>query len=453
MDQLDNMLTNLFAGETPVFEVKPVAPKRHWVDAHRWQTAVIGLVAVALVAGAFTLGGTVAGARPRDLMAGVRAQLDTQNITQLDQGPQMITATADFAIKLAQQAAEPGQNLLVSPLSAQLALALTANGAAGETQAQMLQVLAGGASMDDLNTYLSAYLDDLPNTSTASFHSANSIWYNENSGLTIEPSFLQANATYYGAGAYSARFDSGALKSINNWVKTSTGGMIPQMLDNLDPTIAMILLNALVFDAKWQYQYDTAQVAQGVFTDGDGTQQNANFMTSTEATYLEDAQATGFVKPYADGTYTFVALLPNQGVSVDDYLASLTGDKWLQLLASAKAESTAASLPSFSLSDAITLNDALIAMGMPDAFDSNAADFSGMTTDAGLNIDEVLQKTRIEVTPEGTKAAAATEVSMTYSAGIVAQHTVILDRPFIYAIVDPSTNLPLFIGVANSLDS
>ena len=428
-------------------------PALSWLHAHRWQSGVIGVVILALIGGAFTLGGSVANGRTKDLMAGVRAQIVTRTVTQLDQSPQMTTAIADFAIKLAQHAAAPGQNCLVSPLSAQLALALTANGAAGETQEQMLQVLAGGASMDDLNTFLSTYVANLPDTAAASFNSANSIWYNQDSRLTIEPTFLRANATYYDADAYSAPFDSGTLKTINNWVKNNTGGMIPRMLDDLDPSIVMLLLNALIFDAQWQDPYDASAVAPGVFNEAGGTQQDASFMTSQEATYLDDGQATGFVKPYAGGSYEFVALLPNQGVSVADYLGSLTGTKWLQLLATAKPEITQASLPSFSLSYDVALDHALIAMGLVDAFDPKAADFTNMATGAGLYIGKVLQKTRIDVTPDGTKAAAATEVEIRDAGFAPPQHEVKLDRPFIYAIVDPATNLPLFVGVAYHLDS
>jgi len=365
------------------------------------------------------------------------------------------SALADFSVDLLKQTADDQQNCLVSPLSAELALAMTANGASGHTLSQMEQVLCGSMPINDLNAVLPGFAEGLPNTDNAKFHFANSIWCNSAQGVNIQKDFLQTNANYYGAGVFSAPMNGQTVKDINAWVNQNTDGMIPNMLSQLDSSTAMVLINALAFDAKWASPYYSNNVDKGTFTDADGTQQTASFMHSDEYTYLDDGMATGFEKSYDSDSYRFAALLPNDGVSMSDYLQSLTGEKLMDTLNNAQSCTVYASLPKFSFSYSTSLNDALSTMGMADAFSPDTADFSKMGTMNGypLYIDKVLQKTFIDVTEQGTRAGAATAVVMYSGAAMPTDpKTVTLDRPFVFAIIDSKTSLPLFLGVVNSVE-
>jgi len=281
---------------------------------------------------------------------------------------------------------------------------------------------------------------------------ANSIWIKDDGSLEVNPDFLQVNADYYDAAAYKAPFDDQTLADINDWVKNNTDGMIDKILEQIDPDMVMYLINAVLFDAEWQTPYEDGDVNDGTFNAYDGSAQNVKMMGSDEYLYLDDGMATGFVKNYAGGKYSFAALLPNEGVSIDEYVASLTGEGLIATLANVEQSSVRAQLPKFSYEYKIKMNDALAALGMPTAF-TGGADFSKMGTSpvGNLFIGEVVHKTYIEVTELGTRAGAVTEVGMKLTSIPMYDHTITLDRPFVYVIVDNATNLPIFIGTLLSV--
>ena len=381
-----------------------------------------------------------------DLMKDVPAKA-VDVLPDMDAGA---AAAADFGVRLFKTSMEEGENTLISPLSVLYALAMTANGADGETLAQMEQVL--GMDVDNLNSYMLAYLDLLPETKDYKMSLANSIWFKDDPNFTVEQSFLQTNADYYGAGAYKAAFDEGTRNDINNWVKEHTDGMIPEILDEIPDEAIMYLVNALAFDAKWADEYEEHQIREGRFTMEDGTRQDVDMMHSEEYTYLEDDLATGFIKYYKDRKYAFVAMLPNEGVSVSQYVDRLTSEHLRELLNNPQDLTVFASIPKFETEYDIEMSEVLQEMGMTDAFDWRVADFSrlGTYTVDGMNIciNRVLHKTFISVTEQGTRAGAATAVEMVAEGAmeIVEFKEVVLDRPFVYMLIDCETNLPFFIG-------
>ena len=359
-------------------------------------------------------------------------------------------AAADFGVRLFQTSMEEGKNTLISPLSVLYALAMTTNGADGNTLAQMEQVL--GMDCDNLNSFMLAYLGLLPESEKYKMSLANSIWFKDDPNFIVEQSFLQTNADYYGAGAYKAAFDEGTRNDINNWVKEHTDGMIQEIIDEIPDEAIMYLVNALAFEAEWVDVYEKHQVREGRFTMEDGTRQDVEMMHSQEYTYLEDNLATGFMKFYKDRRYAFVAILPNEGVTVSDYVDSLTGEHLQNLLTSPQDITVYASMPKFETEYDIEMSEVLQEMGMTDAFDWKFADFSRLGTYNvdGMNIciNRVLHKTFISVTEQGTKAGAATAVEMVVegAAEIQEYREVVLDRPFVYMLIDCETNLPFFIG-------
>ena len=380
-----------------------------------------------------------------NLMAGVTASgsVSADPSALIKNGPQ----AADFAIRLMQAANEDGKNTLVSPLSVMSALAMTLNGAEGETLAEMERVL--GMSRDELNGYFSSCMKALAEGGDAQLSLANSIWFTADDHLSVNRDFLQCNADHFGADIYKAPFDDTTLKDINDWVSENTHGMIPAILDRISPDEIMYLINALAFEAEWQSVYSEDKVRPGEFTTESGEVKDSDFMYSEEKEYLSCPNATGFMKPYKGGKYAFAALLPNEGVTVAELLSSLDGQTLYDMLSAPSAERVYTSMPKFETAYDTEMSNVLKAMGMPKAFDSEAADFSGLgtSTEGNIYISRVIHKTFISVGEKGTRAGAATAVAMAYGSAFIEQpKTVFLDRPFIYMLVDLETNTPFFIG-------
>ncbi len=360
-------------------------------------------------------------------------------------------STADFAVELFKSSIINNENSLISPLSMMLALAMTANGADNETKAEMEKVLGGDLTIEELNKYLYSYVKGLPSEKKYNVNIANSIWYNENQDSYFERDFLQTNKDYYDASVYMSPFDAQTVKDINNWVEDKTKGMIDEIVKQINSNTVMYLINALSFEAEWEEKYEKKNVYDGEFTSVKGEKQNVEMMRSEEVKYIKNDKASGFIKDYKDGKYSFVAILPNSDISINEYISSLTGDSLMETIKGAKNTGVTTVMPKFSYDYSFVMNEALINMGMGTAFDRDKANFSKMGSgmDGNLYIGEVIHKTFITVDESGTKAGAVTKVEMRDKS--VTANTVILDRPFVYAIIDNTTNLPLFIGTVVDL--
>ena len=384
-----------------------------------------------------------------DLMKGVAAKTA---ITYDGDDTELKSAVADFSVELFKNCSDGRSNIMVSPASVISALAMTFNGADENTLKQFQDVLCGGAKIDDLNRFYSSYMRRLTGDKKATFDNANSIWIRD--GIEVKADFLQKNADYYGAGAYSAPFDAGTVDDINKWVKDNTGGFIDNIIGELSPASVMCLVNAVYFDAGWEEPYEDCQVMDGDFTDIGGNTKKVKMMHSSDKlSYIHGDNVTGFVKPY-EGNFSFVALLPDEDISVNDFVASLSGEEFLKLIDESGKANVVSAIPEFSYDYGITLNSALADMGITDAF-NDTADFSGITGQDDTFISEVIHKTHIDVNTDGTKAAAATAVIME-AMGTSIEDSVVyfvtLDRPFVYAIVDNDTHLPVFMGTVYSVE-
>lgn len=366
-----------------------------------------------------------------------------------------IAAMSDFSMTLFNTTVEGDretgkQNHLVSPLSAMICLAMIANGAEGETLTQMETAL--GMDIQSLNKALYAYTSNLYTDDDCKVSIADSIWYRDSEGLKVKEAFLQTCADWYEAQQYKAPFDEQTRKDINNWVEKYTDGMIDKILDQpIPPSVMMYVINALVFDAKWQEKYESNDIKDRAFTSIDGTVAQLPTLHSEESTYLTVENGQGFAKPYKGEAYSFVGLLPDEGVDVYDFAASLDGTTWQAMWDGQTRETVHVRFPEFTYDSTMDLTPALTAMGMEDLFDPAAADLTGLgtCTDGNLFCSKVQQKTFIEVSRYGTKAAAVTWGA---NEGAAAEPKwVYLDRPFVYAILDNATGLPLFIGVVTVL--
>ena len=361
---------------------------------------------------------------------------------------------ADISINLFREASDDNKNSLVSPFSVILALAMTANGADSETLEQIQAFLGGDIPLSKINEYL-YYEIQLLNHDKTKYNVANSVWFRDDENrLVVEKEFLQTLAYYYKAEAYKAPFNNGTLNDINKWVKKNTDGMIDKILEQIDEDTVMYLINAIVFEAEWKKVYNKNDISSGQFTDISGKKQTVEFMFSEEGLYLDDGKATGFIKPYYNDLYSFVALMPNEDIAIEEYINSLTGDSFLNTVNSAQKTLVSASLPKFSYDYTVKMNDALKRLGIKNAFSATEADFTklGKSSRGNIFIGEVLHKTYISVDELGTKAGAVTKVEMKDEAYIESK-IVRLDRPFVYAIIDNATGIPIFIGTVMSIDN
>lgn len=367
------------------------------------------------------------------------ASITPKPVTGSSDGAAFSKAVSDFSVSLLQKAAKSGETVVLSPYSVLQALGMTANGANGETLEQLVK--AFGMQLDALNAAFAAVQPD------DAFQNANAIWFRDDGSLEVSSDFLQACADYYGADAYGAPFDEQTRKDINSWVSTHTDGMIPEMLKELNQGVALCLVNALCFEGKWAQTYSEDSVWDGTFHAADGTEQSARMMSSDEALYLKDGNATGFLKPYAGGRYSLAAILPNG--SLDDYVQKLDGDMLRSLIENATQDEVRATMPQMELKSDVELADALRAMGITDVFEGNA-DLSGISAEQELCVGRVLHSAALRVDEKGTKAAAATAVEIE-TMSLREGYNVMLDRPFLLLIWDNQAGMPIFLAAVNAL--
>lgn len=376
-----------------------------------------------------------------NLMEGIRAQ--KQEIPKAP-GSDFISAQADFAVKLFQKTAAADKNSLVSPASAALALGMAANGAKGNTLSQFETLLGDGMDLSALNRNFASEQNALKTVTEGKLLLANSIWYRDRNLSVLEP-FLQANADYFGSDAFRLDFeDPASIGKINGWVSKSTDGNIKKMIEKIGPSDMMFLMNALYLEQDWDHAYNGSSDGTFHVPGGDKT---VSMMTSTE-TYLHDGKAEGILKPLKESRYAFAAILPKDGTALNEYLQSLTGEGVLNLLRSAGDETAIGTLPKFKFDCTVDLHDALISLGLSDAFDEDKADFSAMgsSSEGNLFLSGAIQKTFIQADELGLKAGAVTELICGATCAPVKPRTVDFDRPFVIAVVDTSTDLPVFLG-------
>lgn len=352
-----------------------------------------------------------------------------------------IKAQADFTVDLFKKtvSVDKNKNVLISPLSATLTLAMAFNGADGETKKEF-EKLMGNVTVEQLNEYLYSYINNLDD-SKIKFNIANSIWIKN--GFTVKKDFLKTNKNYYNSEIFGADFNNDTVNDINKWASDNTDDMINKLLsdDDITKDTVMCLINALLFDANWENQYSHSDATQ-TFTNINRATKTVQTLKCSTYTYYDNGKAIGFKKNYANNNFSFVALLPNE--NINDYVSNLSGKELLETLNNPQEVTTNTQMPEFTYECNYDMIDVLSPLGIVSAFDSNKADFSKISND--LYISKSIQKTKISVNEVGTKAAAVSTTFMTKGFMSDREYEVILDRPFIYMIVDNKTNLPIFIG-------
>ncbi|HBP37755.1 MAG TPA: serine proteinase inhibitor [Clostridiales bacterium] len=401
----------------------------------------LGLAAILLLP---ACGAAAAG----DLMAGVKAAEKPASPDEPDAA--YLDSVANFTWNLFRESARDPGSVLVSPASVYLALAMTLNGAATTTRMAMLEAMsAANLTLDDLNRASRDWMTLLMNTnSTTRLSIANSIWYRQ--GFDADLAFLQKNADYFSAGAQALDFNqASAADTINRWVKKSTEGTIEKIVESIDPMVVMYLINAVYFKADWQTVFDADKTSDGLFA-GPAGEVAAQFMNRTGSMdYLSNDFGEGVLLPYQDGRFAFMAFLPREGSQPRDLIAAMPVEQLTGLLNGRQSAEVSLSLPKFTSKYEVSLLEGLKNLGMGIAFEPGAADFSLMNTSRAKNlyISEIKHKTFCRVDELGTEAAAVTSVEVSLTSMPFSDVQLVFDRPFIYAIVDTTTGVPLFLGI------
>lgn len=378
-----------------------------------------------------------------------------------DAGPSeledLADGSADFAADLFRELKGHSQNLLFSPHSIQLTLAMAYAGAKGQTRTEMEDALRFRLFGDNLHAAfnrLDLILEnrqsdplDIGDTPPV-LYIANALWAGQ--GHSFLASFLDVLALNYDAGVRLTDFQTApeaARQSINDWVEDATNGLIPELfgVGTISPLARLVLANAIYFQAHWQWPFDLDSTQDAPFYPADSEQVMVKLMTHKDVFgYAQGTDYQAVELPCSGGAFSMVVILPAPG-QMDSFEQGLTGNRLMAICNALEAQLVRVYLPRFALDPgALRLDNALARMGMATAF-SEDADFSGMNGTGDLLISQASHKTFVSVDEFGVEAAAASGVVAGPTSGNPL-YTFRADRPFLFLIQDIETRTLLFMG-------
>lgn len=372
------------------------------------------------------------------------------NATEKEMAAQQGDFASTLSLELCRQlGGEKTDNWLVSPFSLQCALGMLSNGANGETREEILYTLGlSQYSQEEVNVYFKKLIEELHTVNSAiTVKTANSVW--GNAGVPLKDDFQKMNIENYSAMVSQLDFsDPSAVDQINAWCNQTTEGLIPSILDEVNPTATVYLLNSLYFKARWESEFAPEKTQEGDFNTSSGKVVKADFMqTQRMAAYVENERFTSTSLSYQNDSYVMRLILPQPEISIDQVLQALSESDenlWKNtILADINLK-----MPRFTLENKMDLTPTLQALGMKKAF-SGGADFSSMS-DVATYISLVQQATRLKVDEEGSEGAAVTVIEG-YLSDLMRplpeeEVDFFLDRPFLFQIIESSTGTVLFMG-------
>ena len=382
---------------------------------------------------------------------GGSSMINTPKVKADTIGDDVVDANSNFAFDIFRvvYSMDTEGNVFLSPASISTALAMTWNGAAGTTKKSMADVL-GFSNIEEImvnNGF--AYLVDMLNRSESGIKIslANSIWIRD--GFKVLDSFKNTNSDYFAAEVSNLDFsDPGAADVINGWVKENTEELIESIIDGeIHPATVMFLINTIYFKGNWQVEFDPDKTYESDFKVDGKVVGSVDMMSEKgDAIYYDSGDYKMLSLPYGDGGMYMDLILPDEDTKIADFIDWFDLDEYKKALINVKEKhDVIIAVPKFKTEYEVSLNDALIELGMGEAF-TGAADFSGINEERSIFISEVKHKSYIEVNEKGTEAAAVTSVEMRLTAALD-PITFIADRPFAYTIRDDKTGSILFMGV------
>ncbi len=380
---------------------------------------------------------------------------DENKIIQLDEkSAQLVEADNAFGLEIFREIREESnkENIMISPLSISVALAMAYNGADGDTKTEMENTLKlNGLTPGQINNsykMLIAALQSLDEDVV--FELANAIFYAN--GFEVKSPFITTNQDFYDAKVESLDFSSPtSVKHINDWVAEKTHDKIDKIVESLSPDDRMVLLNAIYFNGIWSMKFDEDGTKMQNFNKNDGTNHEVPMMNKEDKLeYTTNSLFSAIKLPYGNGQYNMVVMLPGDGKKSNNIIDELSADNWNEWMESFETEEhVVVTMPRFKFAFELQLNNVLKKMGMQKAFISNQSDFTKITDDKRLYISSVVHKSFIDVNENGTEAAAVT--SVTFSTTSIDPNQIqkiyfTVDKPFVFAITEKDTDAILFIG-------
>ena len=373
------------------------------------------------------------------------------NATEKEMAAQQGDFASTLSLELCRQlGGEKTDNWLVSPFSLQCALGMLSNGAAEDTRDEILHTLGlSQYSQEEVNAYFRKLIEGLHTVNSAiTVKTANSVW--GNAGVPLKEDFQKTNIENYAATVSQLDFsDPSAVDKINAWCNQTTEGLIPAILDEVNPTATVYLLNSLYFKARWESEFSPEKTQEGNFTTSSGKVIKAHFMQAKRmAAYVKNEWFTSTSLSYQNDSYAIRLILPQPEIGINQVLQALSesdGNLWKNVvLADINLK-----MPRFTLENKMNLIPALQALGMKKAF-TNEADFSSMS-DIATYISLVQQATRLKVDEEGSEGAAVTVIGGDLMSPLPEEKVdFFLDRPFLFQIIEPATGTVLFMGQVGS---
>lgn len=389
---------------------------------------------------------------------GEEPDLTPKTIELTEKGAEVIAYGNEFGIELfTKVAADENNNFMLSPLSASAALTMLLNGCADETYDQLKEALKYPESMtiSDINdvyrSLVSQLLDVDPKVKLAL---ANAIFYRE--GFSVKNPFLSTMDNDFDAEIAGLDFSlPSALTTINKWASDNTNGKIPKVLNEISPDAVMFIMNALYFKGDWSYQFDKNLTSDRAFYNNGSSSVDVSTMKGDVGSRI--AYGTGYraiEMPYGQTNFTMVVVVPEG--SLTEFNSTFDAEKWNTITSAFDSQEEFGELtvymPKFKFSYEKYLNDQLQSMGMLDAFNPGLANLSGIS-DASIFVSFVKQNTFVEVDEKGTEAAAVTTIGIELTSMPPQPQVFAVDRPFVFAIRERTTNTLLFIGqVVNPLN-
>ena len=353
------------------------------------------------------------------------------------------------------------RSIVCSPLSITYVLSMVNDGATGTTEQELERTLGfhkGG--IQAVNDYCKNLIDNLPNVDEkVQLNIANAIFVNDK--YQLKKQFQQDMANYYDAKAEALDFSSpSTLDRINGWCDEKTRGMIPTILERVEPRTVSYLLNAIYFKADWASMFEKNETREEVFTTPDGETRVPLMHQNVYMNYLRNDQYAAVSIPYGNGQWMMTVMLPEDGKTTDDVISSLAASGWStdflkNPLREARRYAVDLKLPrfetAFDTDDAGGLIELLKGMGIRRAFDGNSAEIPNMCENGDLYISIMKQKAKIKVNEEGSEAAAVTIAGLNFLSAVAdtqepPKATFHANRPFVYLIHEQSSGVILFVG-------
>lgn len=349
------------------------------------------------------------------------------------------------------------ENMVISPIGIVNSMAVILNGAAGTTLAEMERGFK--ISYSNLNEYLNTFINQNINSGSGKFHMYNSLWLNKAKDFEMQESLQQLNADIFHDDIFMVEFNQKAVENINTWAYTESTAIIDSMLDSYDKDDSLYLMNLSYFNGKWKEEYGKNQIKENrSFTTIDGDVVPVKMLHSHEHKYLNVGKAKGFIKYYHNREYAFVGLLPNEGTDLMDYVQSMQPEDLQHLLTNCMNIDVVVEIPMFQAQYDLDLKSLLKRQGIIYAFDEEHADLSNFAiSKSGHNlfVSEALNKSYFAVNERGTQGATISDGKDQCGKMVVdgLKKEVILDRPFMYMVVDTRYQIPVLMGIVTDIRS